>query len=585
MPRRRRCGDYRTHALELKERNHRLALSGIFALAAFLFFWLAYPYHVYNQEQFQLFQFSWSYLAETLAVPGGLADWCGRFLTQFFYFSAAGCLILALLLAAIQLCTAALAKNLSPTGFALTFVPPVLLLLFFCDADAMPCTLVAVLLSQLCALAVTRIRPSLFRNVVAVVATALLYFLLGPLSVLFIVAYLVRERKLLPGLLMAAAFVLSVVCLHKALGYPYYRLLYGINYYRFHHHLPAWPWVAAAAEALVLAFSPLFRREGKAWSGIAAFATVMVLGAIGVFLCRDGEKENYLKYDFLTRRFQWKAILAEAGKDNPQKPYEMASVNLALVKTGNFHRMFEFYQNGTDGLLPQYANDFMHPLIPSEAYFQLGMVNTSQRYSFEAQELIPDFQKSARICKRLAETNLINGNYKVAEKYLKLLEKTLFYRGWARSKMAMCGNDAAVDADPGYGYLRSVRLHDQDFLFNRQAMESMLAYLIQENPSNHMALEYLLAWDLLDKNLKGFVNFCPFEAYPGGVPRCYQEAFLLDFTEKTQSLDEVPAFIDPAVLNAFSNFMREHGSGTPEETLAKSFGKTYWYYYFYRLGT
>ena len=568
----------------MKSKLYKLLFPGIFALATFLFYWLAYPYHVYNQEQFQLFQFSWRYLAETLAVPGGLADWLGRFLTQFFYFSAAGSLILALLLAAIQLVTSSLAKNLSPIGYALTFIPPILLLIFFCDADAMPGTLVAVLLSLLCARAILCIRPSLFRSCIAVLATALLYFLLGPLSVLFIVAYLVHERKLLPGILMVAVFALCVVCLHKTMGYPYYRLLYGINYYRFHHHMPVWPWVAAAAEVLVLALAPCIKRQGKAWEGIGAFAAVMVLGVLGVVLCYDSEKETYLKYDFLTRRFQWNAILAEARKDNPQKPYEMASVNLALVKTGNAHRMFEFYQNGTDGLLPEYTNDFMHPLIPSEAYFQLGMVNASQRYTFESQELIPDFQKSARAYKRLAETNMVNRNYKVAEKYLKTLEKTLFYRDWAKAKRAMCGHEEAIDADPGYGYLRTVRLHDRDFLFNRQAMESMLAYLVQENPANHMALEYLLAWDLLDKNLKGFVNFCPFEGYAGGVPRCYQEAFLLEFADTTQSLDNVPAFIDRDVITSFSIFMREHSAGTPAQALAKRFGNTYWYYYFYRLG-
>ena len=574
--------------LRMKSKYDRLLFPGVFAVAAFLFFRLAYPYHVYNQEQFQLFQFTWRYLAETLAVPGGLADWCGRFLTQFFYFSAAGSLILALLLTAIQLSTAALARFPVKPGmtYALTFIPPILLLIFFCDADAMPCTLVAVLLSLLSALAVLRIRPSLLRNIVAVVATALLYFLLGPLSVLFVVAYLVRERKLLPGILMAAVFALCIACFHKTMGYPYYRLLYGINYYRFHHHLPAWPWVAAAAEALVLVFAPLFTRQGKAWEGPGAFVAVMALGVLGVVLSYDGEKETYLKYDFLTRRFQWNAILAEAVKDQPQKPYEMASVNLALVKTGNARRMFDFYQNGTDGLLPEYANDFMHPLIPSEAYFQLGMVNASQRYTFEAQELIPDFQKSVRAYKRLAETNLVNRNYKVAEKYLKALENTLFYRDWAKTKMAMCGNEEAIDADPGYGYLRSVRLHDRDFLFNRQAMESMLAYLVQENPANHMALEYLLAWDLLDKNLKGFVNYCPFEAYTGGVPRCYQEAFLLELADTTQNLepDHVPDFIDRDVVTAFRLFMSERGGGTPDPTFAKRFGNTYWYYYFYRLG-
>lgn len=568
----------------MKNERYRQLLTGAFALAVFLFFRLAYPYHVYSQEQFQLFQFSWRYLGDTLAVPGGLADWFGRFLTQFSYYASAGSLILALLLAGVQLSTAALAKDLSPAGYALTFIPSVLLLIFFCDADAMLCTPVAILLSLLCARAVLSIRPSLLRNGVAVAATALLYFLLGPLSVLFMLAFLVHERKLLPGILTVAVLALCIVCTHKTTGYPYYRLLYGINYYRFHHHMPVWPWVAAVAAVPVIVVSPRLKLRGKAWERIAAFPAVTALGILGFIFSFDSEKETYFKYDYLTRRFRWDTILSEARKDNPQKPFEMASVNLALVKTGNAHKMFEFYQNGPDGLLPEYTNDFIHPLIPSETYFQLGMVNTSQRYTFEAQELIPDFQKSVRAYKRLAETNLVNGNYKVAEKYLKALAKTLFYRNWARSRMAMCGNQTAIDADPGYGYLRQVRLHDHDFLFNRQAMESMLAYLVQENPSNHMALEYLLAWDLLDKNLKGFVGFCPFEGYPGGVPRCYQEAFLLDFSETAQSLAAVPAFIDKQVVTSFGNFMKEYNGGATAETIARQFGNTYWYYYFYRMG-
>ena len=43
----------------MKDPLDKRLFPGIFALATFLFFWLAYPYHVYNQEQFQLFQFSW----------------------------------------------------------------------------------------------------------------------------------------------------------------------------------------------------------------------------------------------------------------------------------------------------------------------------------------------------------------------------------------------------------------------------------------------------------------------------------------------------------------------------------------------
>lgn len=48
---------------------------------------------------------------------------------------------------------------------------------------------------------------------------------------------------------------------------------------------------------------------------------------------------------------------------------------------------------------------------------------------------IPNFNKSGRCFKRLAETNLINGQYEVAAKYLRLLRKTIFYRDWAEDAM------------------------------------------------------------------------------------------------------------------------------------------------------
>ncbi|KAA6305365.1 hypothetical protein EZS27_042983, partial [termite gut metagenome] len=42
------------------------------------------------------------------------------------------------------------------------------------------------------------------------------------------------------------------------------------------------------------------------------------------------------------------------------------------------------------------------------------MINTAQSFAFEAMEVIPDYQKSVRCIKRLAETNLINSQYEVA---------------------------------------------------------------------------------------------------------------------------------------------------------------------------
>lgn len=61
-----------------------------------------------------------------------------------------------------------------------------------------------------------------------------------------------------------------------------------------------------------------------------------------------------------------------------------------------------------------FVNDFTIPLVAGEPYYYLGLVNVAQQFVFEAMEAVPDYRKSVRCFKRLAETNLINGRYEVA---------------------------------------------------------------------------------------------------------------------------------------------------------------------------
>ena len=50
--------------------------------------------------------------------------------------------------------------------------------------------------------------------------------------------------------------------------------------------------------------------------------------------------------------------------------------------------------------------DYMTPLLSAEAYYQMGMINTSQRFFYESMESIADHQKSAYCLQRLVMTAL-----------------------------------------------------------------------------------------------------------------------------------------------------------------------------------
>lgn len=66
------------------------------AIACFAFFQFCYPYHLYYQEQNQLFLASWDYLTTYLEKPGWLACMAGDFLTQFYLYHYMGATILTL---------------------------------------------------------------------------------------------------------------------------------------------------------------------------------------------------------------------------------------------------------------------------------------------------------------------------------------------------------------------------------------------------------------------------------------------------------------------------------------------------------
>ncbi len=187
----------------------------------------------------------------------------------------------------------------------------------------------------------------------------------------------------------------------------------------------------------------------------------------------------------------------------------MSAVNLSLAMNGQLcDRLFEFYQNGSEGLLPSFERDMVTPLPTSEAFFLLGMTNDAERFAFEAQEAIPNYRKSGRVTKRLAECNIINGHYQVAEKYLRQLTHTLFYSKWAKEQLELIQHPEAVAADPNYSYLRKIHIHHTDFLFSDKEMDQMLGVLFTDSKhyTNRMAYEYLMAYELLNKDVDHFMH-------------------------------------------------------------------------------
>ena len=315
---------------------------------------------------------------------------------------------------------------------------------------------------------------------------------------------------LMPWPLAVVGVLYALACIFLSahlLPFPIERLMVGIGYYRFPVTLP-YVLMAIPVVVFALRFVSLIRVKASVAKVGAGLSLAVLLTAV-LLIPRGFEARKYelIEYDYLVRLNDWNAIIAKAERKSPDLPMSVSALNLALGMTNQLgERALDFYQHGSEGLLPRFERNFTTAQVTGEIYFHLGLVNTAQRFAFESMESLPNYNKSARVVKRLAETNLINGQYDVARKYLQMLEKTVFYRPWARRMMALLGNEEAINAHPLYGWLREVRLED-DFLFSEDELDKICGQLFMHNQQNAMAMQYLVMAPLLDGDAQRFVNY------------------------------------------------------------------------------
>ncbi|ADV42260.1 DUF6057 family protein [Bacteroides helcogenes] len=578
----------------------KAGLSCLLGAAAFFFWCNVYPAHLSYQEQFQLFLFDADYWQERVAVPGGVADYVAEYLTQFYYHVWAGACILSILFMGMQLLVWRLMKELGAVDvyYPLSFLPVIVLWRFMGDENAMLSFVIALLMVLVVACIYSGLKGNRIRLFYILIVLPLLYWVAGAVHFIFMTWVMVGEftdsskrKSILNGVGMVCCIgLLGVACPLLAsvwVQFPIYRLMGGINYYRFPI---VFLWLEIAISILLAALPfvvvalPVVKK--KIFRNVAL--QVLMLSAGGYFFILAGcdmDKEEALDYDRLVRNKQWRKIIEKAEMKTPTSPFSVTCLNLALGKTGQLgDRMFEFYQNGTEGLLPGFQRDFTSPLPASEAFYHLGMINTAQRFTFEAMEAIPNFRKSVRCFKRLAETNLINGHYEVAAKYLRALRKTLFYKKWAEDTMTYLYNENKINTHKEWGWLRQVR-YTEDFLFSDREVDIMLGLLYRHNHRNRMAFEYMLAYVMQQRDIDRFMKYYPLGKDAGydRIPRSYQEALVYVWTQTHKNFHGMPWSISQQVMRDVTEFAQIYMSRQDaQKTLQLRFGGTYWYYLLFK---
>jgi hypothetical protein len=589
--------------------------TGLFFAGLFIFFTFFYNNHLHFQEATQLFLLTGDYFIAKMALPGGFSGWLGEFMTQFYIISLFGPIIITMLLFGLQRAAFHIFSSINKNSsfFPLSFLLPLNAALIICDEFYPLSAVIGFFISLLAAWLYISIRQSNRRFIVGLLLIPLTYCLAGGsfLSLLgMIILYELlsasRARKNFKGskpediqsFRMVKMWQLLIYVIISA-GIPLLERQFLIQepaglayfsefYYDLRIQMPkAIPLLFALPSLLMILIFFLPSRE-KTYKAALFIQVALFIPAVifGFKLWANFGAESIMKYDYLVRMNQWKDVIKYAEKKPPRNNLSLSMLNLSLAKTGTMGDwMFTFEQNGVGGLFLPFAKEYVAPMMGSEIFYQLGLINASQEYSFESMETTPALNKTVRSVKRLAETNLINGHYEVARKYLKLLDKTIFYRKWAKKTEKYLYNEDLINKDPDWGEKRKMMIK-QDFFFKVEIMEGVLNMLLKENPKNNIAYQYLMAFYLINKDLGHFMSRVPMMNDLGykKIPVGYQEAIMYIIGLTTENpMGNIPYQISNDTklrMQAYASIYTSRKDA--QEILREKYSGTYWYYLHYK---
>jgi|WetSurMetagenome_2_1015567.scaffolds.fasta_scaffold00009_76 hypothetical protein len=589
-----------------------LIFTGLFFAAVFIFFAFFYNSHLHFEEETQLFLLTKDFFLSKIRLPGGGSGYAGGFLTQFYFWSLAGPLIITLLLLGIQQVMYRILKSLNnnPSFLPVSFLPAINGFFILCDEFYPLSGIVGILLALLAAWLYTTINRKLIRFISGILLIVIVYWLAGGSYLLFLSVIIIfeifkpfivrkKERKisgsafeiltpwLLPIYLVIAAAIPLLVrqfLILQPLGLSYITEFY----YDMRTVIPKAITVYFALPALLMIIIYFLPSKEKIYR-IALFVQIAVVISIFYFgqkLWINQSAEQIMTYDYLVREGRWNDVIKYADKNPPRNNLSLAMLNLSLAKTNKMgDLLFRYEQNGFNGLFLTFAKEYVAPMMGSEIFFQLGLINASQEYSFESTETTPNLSKSVRAFKRLAETNLINGQYEVSRKYLKLLGKTVFYRKWAEDAEKYLYNEEKINNHPVWGEKRRLLLR-QDYFFKVQNMEVILRMMINENPGNNLAYQYLMAFYLLNKDLRNFMNNLSLmnTLKYTRIPVSYEEGILyvIGLTTKNPMANSEFKISNETKMRMQSYAEIYTSRPDAKKILGTRFGETFWYYLHYK---
>ena len=613
--------------------------------------WVVEPHLLYHRfgvnMPYPVFYAGWDFMKSSLAHPGGAVEYAGAFLSQWYYYSWAGAVIVTVV--SWTVCSG-FGRYLSMVGrkrYAFVgYLPAAAILMMQCRYDHPLNLLLAMTAALWAAVVYAEIAPKNrpVRAGMFVVMYAVLYHLAGGGAVLFAILTMLHEilnrRNYLAGVIIpvfSAGFVwfwgihisdmywanafrgVSAAEDYSFLIKLKWSLVAGLPLMPFDPKMEAITRTTAQALNIFIVFAGLLvclpqmlqqrrqRTHKKAMRKVAEEPTkkshhlrkwaagTIVLLLLTVACGRitfDSSIKKLHRIDYLASQERWSDVLAEA-KGLELREYNFLvnhDINLALFYTGRLtERMFEYPQR-TESLLMVFGRERVNSsafLRRARLFLDMGMVGMAEKTAYEILEMTGDHPE---IIELLARVNLVKGDMETAGVYLRALARNMVRGQYGAETLELLEQDPDMSGSEEIRQLRRVAV-DVDDTSLRFNADKVFGDLLGRNPNNRMAFEYMMAYYLLTRQVdKVAAHIHRLENFGfKKLPRYYEEALVIHMgpeAEKTLLPDRWRPGKE-AVQRAWNFSSARNQFGKDEKSairkLAKEYGDSYYYYYLFKV--
>ena len=201
----------------------------------------------------------------------------------------------------------------------------------------------------------------------------------------------------------------------------------------------------------------------------------------------------------------------------------------------------------------------------NELYWALGDMTFTERAAMMT-NVFSHNNRNVRMIRRLAECNIVSGDSLAAEKYLRILDKTFVYSTWAKN---IRQNGQRIYREK----MQMVNHHDTITISDNAHF--LMMQLLDANPNNTIALDYILCSDLLLKDISNFKRDYDRYCIDTNKPRLktlYQEALCIWLAGSDAPQEDWEKYIRQGhVFERFQQYNAQRGN--------PAFKGTYWFYF------